>query len=72
MMNIGRRPTFGGDNITLEINIFDFAADIYDRIMSVSFIHRIREERKFNNAIELAGQLKDDRRLVEEQFLKED
>ncbi|WP_018463731.1 bifunctional riboflavin kinase/FAD synthetase [Segatella paludivivens] len=72
MMNIGKRPTFGGDNITLETNIFDFAADIYDKIMSVSFIHRIREERKFNNAIELAGQLKDDRRLVEEQFLKED
>mgnify|MGYP000387910007 CR=1 FL=1 len=64
------------DNIAIifftEINIFDFAADIYDRIMSVSFIHRIREERKFNNALELASQLKDDRRLVEEQFLKED
>lgn len=72
MMNIGRRPTFGGDNITLEINIFDFSDDIYDRILHVSFIHRIREERKFNNALELASQLKDDRRLVEEQFLKED
>ena len=72
MMNIGRRPTFGGDDITLEINIFDFSDDIYDRILHVSFIHRIREERKFNNALELASQLKDDRRLVEEQFLKED
>ena len=53
-------------------NIFDFSDDIYDRILHVSFIHRIREERKFNNALELASQLKDDRRLVEEQFLKED
>jgi riboflavin kinase/FMN adenylyltransferase len=72
MMNIGRRPTFGGDNTTLEINIFDFDADIYGKLLRVSFVHRIREERKFNNALELAGQLKDDRRLVEEQFLKED
>lgn len=72
MMNIGRRPTFGGDDITLEINIFDFAADIYGRLLYVSFVRRIREERKFNNAQELASQLKDDRRLVEEQFIKDD
>jgi riboflavin kinase/FMN adenylyltransferase len=72
MMNIGRRPTFGGNEITLEVNIFDFAGDIYDKSLSVSFVHRIREERKFNNALELASQLKEDHRLVEEQFLKED
>lgn len=72
MMNIGRRPTFGGDNITIEINIFDFATEIYGKILHVSFVHRIREERKFNNALELADQLKEDRRLIEEQFLKED
>lgn len=58
--------------LQVEINIFDFAADIYGRLLHVSFVHRIREERKFNNAQELASQLKDDRRLVEEQFIKDD
>lgn len=71
MMNIGMRPTFDGSKLTLEVNIFNFQGDLYGKQLQVVFIHRIREERKFNNALELAEQLQKDRLQIEEQFKKE-
>ncbi|MBL0046996.1 MAG: bifunctional riboflavin kinase/FAD synthetase [Bacteroidetes bacterium] len=57
MMNIGHRPTVGGGAITLEVNIFDFNADIYDQTLSVQFIERIRSEQKFEHLEALKAQL---------------
>jgi len=38
MANIGNRPTFGdNENITLEVNIFDFDGDIYTKVVTVNF-----------------------------------
>lgn len=71
MMNIGMRPTFDGSKLTLEVNIFNFQGDIYGKLLQVVFVHRIREERKFNNALELAEQLREDRLQIEEQFNKD-
>ncbi len=71
MMNIGMRPTFDGSKLTLEVNIFNFQGDLYGKLLQVVFIHRIREERKFNNALGLAEQLQKDRLQIEEQFKKE-
>jgi riboflavin kinase / FMN adenylyltransferase len=46
--NIGRRPTFNaGLESRLELNIFDFAVDLYDTEITVSLHSYIREERKF-------------------------
>lgn len=71
MMNIGTRPTFGGKKITLETHIFNFDGDIYNQLLLVSFVHRIRGERKFGSAEELAEQLKEDEATVLELFDKE-
>lgn len=71
MMNIGTRPTFGDNKISLEVNIFDFEDEIYGKNVAVSFIHRLRAERKFNSPEELAIQLTKDAKLVKEQFEKE-
>lgn len=71
MMNIGRRPTFGGEDVTLETHIFDFSENIYGRHMFVSFVHRIRGEQQFSSPQELAEQLRRDRQMVDEQFRKE-
>lgn len=60
MMNIGTRPTFEGHNVTLETHILGFSGDIYGEQMGVSFVSRLRAERKFRNAGELAAQLKRD------------
>ena len=66
MMNIGRRPTFDGDHLTLETNIFHFDGNLYGRQMTVRFISRLRPELKFNSSEALAAQLVEDSRRAEE------
>ena len=61
MMNIGRRPTFhNGKQRTLEVNIFDFSADIYNKDITIAFVHFIREEREFKSIDELKAQIEKD------------
>lgn len=71
MMNIGTRPTFNGKRITLETHIFNFDGDIYDQLLLVSFVKRIRGEQKFDSPEDLAVQLKEDEKVVLELFEKE-
>ena len=62
MCNIGLRPTVGAGNArTIETNIFGFDEDIYGLDIEVTFISRIREERKFGSLEELKHQLESDR-----------
>ncbi|PEN15095.1 riboflavin biosynthesis protein RibF [Longibacter salinarum] len=60
MMNIGRRPTFDGMDVTAEVHIFDFEADLYGETIRVEFLRRLRNEQKFESADELATQLSRD------------
>jgi riboflavin kinase/FMN adenylyltransferase len=56
--NLGLRPTFGGDKQPrLEVNIFDFAADIYGRLMRVELIDFIRPEQRFASVDALKAQI---------------
>jgi len=71
MMNIGTRPTFNGKGMTLETHIFNFDGDIYNQLLLVSFVKRIRGERKFDGPEELALQLKEDEETVLSLFDKE-
>jgi len=64
MMNIGVRPTFGEDEPTLEVHIFDFEEIIYGQTIQVRFTDRVRDERKFSGIGELKSQLEKDRQLV--------
>ena len=61
MSNIGIKPTFGGEQKTIEINILDFDDDIYGEKIEVRFIQRMRDEKKFKNVKELIKQLTIDR-----------
>ena len=65
MMNIGTRPTFDGRNRTLEVNIFDFDGDLYGQTVIITFVARLREERKFESPEALISQLKADREATE-------
>lgn len=61
MLNIGCRPTLAnGDNTTIEVHIFDFNSDIYQQPLRLSFVQRIRAERKFSSVKELIAQLHQD------------
>jgi riboflavin kinase/FMN adenylyltransferase len=60
MMNIGVRPTIGGENKSLEIHFFNFKDNIYNKTFSVEIICKIRDEEKFSSIDELKIQLKKD------------
>lgn len=70
MMNIGTRPTFDGSHQTLEVNILHFDGDLYGKKVTVSFVERLRPERRFESPEDLTAQLHRDRSQVE-QLLKE-
>lgn len=61
MMNIGDRPTVNGENQTIEVNIFDFEATIYNKIITIELLEFIREEQKFNSLEALKNQLNTDK-----------
>lgn len=62
MMNIGFKPSLKIAKHTIEVHIFDFNKDIYNQIITVEFISRIRDEQKFNNLEELKKQLSKDKK----------
>ncbi len=63
MMNIGQRPTFEeGENIVIEVNIFDFHENIYGKEIKVSLIERVRDEQKFGSMEELIYQINRDKK----------
>ena len=61
MLNIGNNPTVEGKGRSVEVNIFDFANDIYGDEITVYFIERMRDEEKFANLEELKKQLAKDK-----------
>ena len=60
MMNIGIRPTIEGKKRLIEVNIFDFDADIYGKTLQVNIHSFIRNEVKFSGLDTLIIQLKED------------
>jgi riboflavin kinase/FMN adenylyltransferase len=58
MMNIGLTNS-KGETQTIEIHYFDFNADLYNQKISVSVLHRLRSEQKFDSIALLKAQLKD-------------
>ncbi|HPE77254.1 MAG TPA: bifunctional riboflavin kinase/FAD synthetase [Draconibacterium sp.] len=63
MLNIGMRPTFNdnADNRSIEVNIFDFSDDLYGKEITLKFVGKIRDERKFENIEMLVSQLVKDK-----------
>jgi len=62
--NLGRHPTFPGGQISLEVHLLDFHNDVYGSTMCVSFVKRLRPERKFPDADSLKNQLVQDVKLA--------
>jgi len=61
MMSIGTRPTIDGANRTIEVNLFDFEEDIYDRELRVFVRKWLRPELKFNGLEELKAAIAKDK-----------
>ena len=62
MLYIGSRPTLEyEDPISIEINIFDFSEDIYNKSVEVEFVGFIREDMKFDSLDELSARMREDK-----------
>lgn len=67
MMNIGCCPTFSSSTAcevvktTLEVHIFNYQGDLYGKQIAVSFVSRLRDEKKYRSTAELINQLKRDK-----------
>jgi riboflavin kinase/FMN adenylyltransferase len=58
---VGRRPTFGLEERTVETHLFEFDRDVYHAALRIHFHLRIRGTQKFSSPEELEGQLRRDR-----------
>lgn len=68
MLNIGNRPTLNGTHETIEVNIFNFDEDIYNKSVRIEFYEKIRDEQKFDDISTLTNQLKKDKESVLQVF----
>ncbi len=64
MANLGTRPTVKGREKLLEVHLFDFNEDIYARHVSVEFMHKLRDEQRFESLQALKEQIARDEGVV--------
>jgi riboflavin kinase/FMN adenylyltransferase len=57
VVNVGYRPTFGETDLSVEAHVLDFAGDLYDQSVTLTFLRRLREERKFPSVDALKEQI---------------
>ena len=62
--NFGYRPTFNQKKILLEVHIFNFSGNLYNKYLSVEFTKFIRKEKKFKNVNQLRKQIKSDLKIA--------
>ena len=62
--NLGYRPTFNQKKILLEVHLFNFAGNLYNKHLSVEFLKFIRKEKKFKNINKLKSQIRLDLKIA--------
>jgi len=60
MTNIGKRPTFGGSERSVEVYVLNYHSDLYERELKIDIIERLRGEKKFDTVDELKKQIAED------------
>jgi len=58
--NLGIRPTFDSNDEVLEVHVIDHAQDLYGKHVTIGFVERIREERRFESIDDLVAQIRKD------------
>jgi riboflavin kinase/FMN adenylyltransferase len=66
--NLGVRPTFGGDRHTIEAHLLHFDGDLYGRRLTLNFLQRLRDERRFDSVDALRAQITADRTRAQALF----
>ncbi len=71
LASLGVRPTFEDDGAPMvEVWISDFDRDIYGKRIKLAFVHRLRDEMKFDSAEQLISQMDQDKRVMNEFLVK--
>ena len=70
MMNIGNRPTVGGNHQTIEVHFFDFNANLYQQQLTIELLYFLRDEQKFDSIEHLILQLKKDEQTARDFITK--
>lgn len=71
--NLGVRPTIAGvPKLLLETHVFDFNGDLYGQHVHVEFLHKIREEQKFDSLDALKAQIAQDISIARAYFNQQD
>ena len=65
MTNIGTRPTYNGENVTIETNILGFIGNIYGKHITVRLLRMIRQEIAFDSPEALREQIEKDRNSIQ-------
>jgi len=60
MTNIGKRPTFGGSQRTVEVYVLDYHSDLYGHELKIDIMAGLRSEKRFDTADELKKQIAED------------
>ena len=68
LTNIGVRPTFGEQDLAIETHVLDYSGDLYGKTVRLSFVQRLRDERRFPDVDALTAQIEADRRRAERLF----
>ena len=68
LTNIGIRPTFGETDTTIETHLLRYSGDLYGRRVRLSFVQRLRDERRFDSVDALRAQIEADERRANHLF----
>ena len=68
LTNVGVRPTFGETAVTVETHLLNYTGDLYGREVRLSFVQRLRDERRFEDVDALRAQIAADQRRAERLF----
>jgi riboflavin kinase/FMN adenylyltransferase len=60
VVNLGQRPTFGGEHATVEAHLIDFDGDLYGARLRLEFHERLRGEQRFDDGEALVARIRED------------
>ena len=66
--NLGYRPTFNQNKMLLEVYIFNFNENLYNKHLTIEFINFIRKEKKFKNINQLKKQINLDLKIAKKKL----
>ena len=66
--NMGTRPTVNGQNPVLEVHILEFSGNLYGKKITVEFLKKVRDEKKFDSLEALKEQIFKDISSAQEYF----